>query len=170
MWNRRHRWLRRFAAGLAFAALAVPTAQAGIVEDTGIGVSGGQQATDYNGYGYQQSPGVPLGKQGVLVNPDDRADRITPGNPHNFGIVNPDDRADRITPGNPQVHVVVTPDDRADRFTPEAGNPQVVASPSSGFDWSDAGIGAGMAVGLMLLALGAALATRRVGRKTLAGT
>jgi hypothetical protein len=150
MWNRRHRWIRRFAAGLAFAALAVPTAQAGIVEDTGIGVSGGQQATEYNGYGYQQSPGVPLGKQRVLVNPDDRADRITPG--------------------NPQVHVVVTPDDRADRFTPEAGNPQVVASPSSGFDWSDAGIGAGTAVGLMLLALGAALATRHVGRKTLAGT
>jgi hypothetical protein len=47
--------------------------------------------------------------------------------------------------------------------------PQVVVEPSTGFAWSDAGIGAGMAVGLMLLALGAALATRHASRKALAG-
>ena len=32
MWNRRHRWIGRLAVGLAFAAVAVPTAQARIVE------------------------------------------------------------------------------------------------------------------------------------------
>jgi hypothetical protein len=40
--------------------------------------------------------------------------------------------------------------------------PQVVASP--GFDWSDAGIGAGILAGLILLGGAAFLATRHLGR------
>jgi hypothetical protein len=41
------------------------------------------------------------------------------------------------------------------------GEPQVVAA---GFDWKDAGIGAGLALALVLLGGGAALASRHVGR------
>jgi hypothetical protein len=41
------------------------------------------------------------------------------------------------------------------------GEPQVV---SAGFDWKDAGIGAGLALALVLLGVGAALASRHVGR------
>ena len=41
------------------------------------------------------------------------------------------------------------------------GEPQVVAA---GFDWKDAGVGAGLALALVLLAGGAALASRHVGR------
>ena len=41
------------------------------------------------------------------------------------------------------------------------GEPQVV---SAGFDWSDGAIGAGLALGLVLLGWGAALATRHAGR------
>ena len=41
------------------------------------------------------------------------------------------------------------------------GEPQVV---SAGFDWKDAGIGAGLALALVLLGAGAALASRHVGR------
>jgi hypothetical protein len=166
MWNRRHRWLRRFAGGLAFAALVVPTAQARIAEDTGIGVSDA-----YNGYGYQHGTGVPVDQQN-LVRPDDRAVRISPQPVDSTLAVRPDDRAVRITPQPVDSTIVVRPDDRSVRFTPAPrglGAPQVVAQPSSGFDWTDAGIGAGMALGLMLLALGAGLATRRVGRKALAG-
>ena len=151
MWNRRHRWIRRFAAGLAFAALVVPTAQARIVEDTGIGVSSSSPVADFKGYGYYEGTPVAVDGQNVAVRPDDRGVRFTP------------------QPSSPQVVVSARPDDRADRFTPEAGNPQVIAAPSTGFDWSDAGIGAGSALGLMLLALGAALATRQAGRKSLAG-
>ncbi len=99
MWNRRHRWIRRFAAGLAFAALVVPTAQARIVED----------------------PGIAVEPQQVVVDP-----------------------------------------------APKGGSPQVVAAPSTGMDWTDAGIGAGIAVGLMLLVLGTARGARHVGRKSLA--
>ena len=41
------------------------------------------------------------------------------------------------------------------------GEPQVVAA---GFDWKDAGVGAGLALALVLLGGGAALASRHVGR------
>ena len=41
------------------------------------------------------------------------------------------------------------------------GDPQVV---SAGFDWKDAGIGAGLALVLVLLGVGAALTSRHVGR------
>ena len=44
----------------------------------------------------------------------------------------------------------------------EVSTPQAVASP--GFDWGDAGIGAGLAIGLALLAAAALRATRHLGR------
>jgi hypothetical protein len=44
----------------------------------------------------------------------------------------------------------------------EVSTPQIVASP--GFDWSDAGIGAGLALGLVLLGAGAVRATRHLGK------
>jgi hypothetical protein len=160
MWNRRHRWLRRLAAGFAFAGLVVPTAaQAHHLEIQGG--SGSGSSSEYNGYGYQQSPGVLLDQQVV--------DSVR-GAYVSETSVRPDDRAVRITPQPVDATNVARPDDRGERFTPSGGElPQVVAEPATGFDWSDAGIGAGMAVGLMLLALGAALATRHANRKTLAG-
>jgi hypothetical protein len=188
MWNRRHRWLRRLAAGFAFAGLVIPTAaQAhqpqisggsdsgssakydgyGYIHSSGVPLD---QQTQYNGYGYVQSPGVPLAQQtsDVAVRPDDRAVRVSP-EPVESTVVRPDDRAVRINP-QPIESTVVRPDDRSVRFTPSGGElPQVVAEPSTGFDWSDAGIGAGLALGLMLLALGAILATRHANKKALAG-
>jgi hypothetical protein len=185
MWNRRHRWLRRLAASLAFAGLVIPTA----AQAHHLDISGGssaQSSGEYNGYGYQQSPGVPLADQNNLgeawsfmanpsgatanvVRPDDRAVRISPQPVESTNIVRPDDRAVRVSP-QPVESTVVRPDDRGVRFTPSGGElPQVVAEPSTGFDWSDAGIGAGMAFGLMLLALGALLATRHANKKALAG-
>jgi hypothetical protein len=144
MWNRRHRFIRRLAAGLAFAAVVVPTAQARVVEGTGIGSSARQEVVaDFKGYGYYEGTST-AASDGQLY-------RQSPGVP--------------VSEQNPSVAA----DDRADRVTPEAGNPQVVAAPAVGFDWSDAGIGAGAAVGALLLALGAALAAGRVGRKALAG-
>jgi len=41
------------------------------------------------------------------------------------------------------------------------GGPQVVAA---GFDWSDAAVGAGLALGLVLLGWGAVVVTRHLGR------
>jgi hypothetical protein len=172
MWNRRHRWLRRLAAGFAFAGLVVPTAaQADPINFAKDGVNA-LPSVEYNGYGYQQSPGVPVDQQpfvgSAVVRPDDRAVRISP-QPIESTVIRPDDRAVRVSP-QPIESTVVRPDDRGVRFTPSGGElPQVVAEPSTGFNWSDAGIGAGVALGLMLLALGAVLATRHASKKALAG-
>lgn len=164
MWNRRHRWIRRFAAGLAFAALVVPTAQAKIVEDSGIGASSQAQA-GYDGYGYQHGTGLPEAQQS-LVRPDDRATRPAPAT--QVEVVRPDDRAVRVVGQPSDATVAVRPDDRADRFVPQGEQPQFVSAPSSDFSWSDAGIGAGITVALMLMLLGAGLLAR-TSRKSLAG-
>jgi hypothetical protein len=193
MWNRRHRWTRRLATGFAFAGLVVPAAaQAEPIQVSGDR-PGGEPIAEYNGYGYRQSPGVPLadqksGIEWVVDNGHVLKDGMWVKQPQvaNAGIrffgdyvsqpsgatvaVRPDDRAVRISPQPVDSTNVVRPDDRSVRFTPSGGElPQVVAAPSTGFDWGDAGIGAATVFGLMLLALGAALATRHANRKALAG-
>jgi hypothetical protein len=176
MWNRRYRWIRRLTAGLAFAAIVAPSAQARIAgnEWGGVGVDG-QAATAYNGYGYQHSPGVPVDQQTrvLVVRPDDRAVRVSPQPVDGTLAVRPDDRAVRVSPQPVDGTLAVRPDDRAVRFTPAPSGlvqaPQLVAQPSNGFDWGDAGVGAGVLLGLMLLGLGAGLITRHGGRKALAG-
>jgi hypothetical protein len=167
MWNRRHRWLRRFAAGLAFAGLVVvPTAQAHHLQISGGG--SGDVAVRPDDRAVRISPQAVDSTS--VVRPDDRAVRISPQPVSAADVVRPDDRAVRISPQPVDSTNVVRPDDRGVRFTPSGGElPQVVAAPSTGFDWGDAGIGAGTALGLMLLALGAALATRLANRKALAG-
>ena len=170
MWNRRNRWLRRFAAGLAFAGLVVvPTAQAHHLQ-----VSGGGSEVTSDVAVRPDDRAVRISPQAVdstsVVRPDDRAVRISPQAVGSKNIVRPDDRAVRISPQPVDSTNVVRPDDRGVRVTPSGGElPQVVAAPSTGFDWGDAGIGASLAFGLMLLALGAALATRHANRKALAG-
>jgi len=156
----------------AFAAIVAPTAQARIAYDSGVG----------------------LESQVTSVRPDDRAVR---GVPQSTAIVSirPDDRAVRFSPTS-DVTAVVRPDDRATRFTPHTGseslnlwrNPAavtgndglvlrrnpgaVVESPvvatGNGFDWGDAGIGAAIMLGFLLLATGAATVGRQ-SRKSLAG-
>ena len=49
---RRHDRLRHLAAGIAVASLLVPTAQARVAEDTGVG-KGGQPPVAYDGSDYQ---------------------------------------------------------------------------------------------------------------------
>jgi hypothetical protein len=56
----------------------------------------------------------------------------------------------------------VRADDKVLNLEPTVGvEPVQIASKADGFDWSDAGIGAGLAFGLMLLAAGATLGTRQ---------
>ena len=76
MRNRRHRWIRRIALSFAFAAIAAPTAQARIAEDSGNG----------------------QGTQVTSVRPDDRAVRGVPQSTDVTVVVRPDDRAARFSP------------------------------------------------------------------------
>ena len=84
-----------------------------------------------------------------------------PARPHGNGLRHQPRRSDRGRPLDPRTG---TPSDKIEfvRTQPRSiGEPQVV---SAGFDWKDAGIGAGLALALVLLGTAAALASRHVGR------
>ena len=78
-------------------------------------------------------------------------------------VVRPDDRGVRVSPvSTPET--ALRPDDRPGLRGPGAAPQdfpaQIVIGPG-GFDWTDAGVGAGFALGLVLLASGMALVARR---------
>jgi hypothetical protein len=141
--NRRRNWfIKRFALGLAIAAIAAPVAQAKIDEGSSVQANGYQAfVTDFpssqvNASDYGMPRAMPVD---YAVNRGDQIEVV------------------RALPSG-------SPSDKIEfvRTQPRSiGEPQVV---SAGFDWKDAGIGAGLALALVLLGLAAALASRHVGR------
>ena len=159
MRNRRHRWIRRIALSFAFAAIAAPTAQARIAEDSGVG----------------------QGNQVTSVRPDDRAVRHGVSQSTDVtAVVRPDDRAARFSPNVGSENLNLWRDPAAVtgneglvlRRDPGAAveNPVVAVPVTDGqaFNWGDAGIGAAIMFGFLLLAMGAVAAGRQ-SRKSLAG-
>ena len=143
--NRRKNWfIKRIALGLAIAAVAAPVAQAKVDEGSSVQANTYQAfATDFPSYAN-------------VVNASD------------YGMPRPTATDYAISRGD-LIEVVRstpngTPSDKIEfvRTQPRSiGEPQVV---SAGFDWKDAGIGAGLALALVLLGTAAALASRHVGR------
>ena len=160
--NRRKNWfIKRIALGLAIAAFAAPVAQARIDEGSSVQANGYQAfATDF--------PSVPSGQVAKdIVNSDYPSLKPTVvASAYGMPRATPMDYA--INRGD-QIEVVRalpsgSPSDKIEfvRTQPRSiGEPQVVAA---GFDWKDAGVGAGLALALVLLGGGAALASRHVGR------
>jgi hypothetical protein len=143
--NRRRNWfIKRIALGLAIAAVAAPVAQAKMDEGSSVQANGYQAfATDFPSYANV----VNASDYGM---PRPTATDYAIGRGDLIEVV-------RSTPNG-------TPSDKIEfvRTQPRSiGEPQVV---SAGFDWKDAGIGAGLALALVLLGGGAALASRHVGR------
>ena len=143
--NRKKNWfIKRIALGLAIAAIAAPVAQAKVDEGSSVQANSYQAfATDFPSYAN-------------VVNASDY------GMPRAMPVDYAVNRGD-------QIEVVRalpsgSPTDKIEfvRTQPRSiGEPQVV---SAGFDWKDAGIGAGLTLALVLLGAGAALASRHVGR------
>ena len=186
--NRRRNWfIKRFALGLAIAAVAAPVAQAKVDEGSSVQANGYQSfVTDFPSSSavstssnqielvrVEQPRSTPskvalaAGNQIELVRAQTRvtgsdvvaADYGMPrAMPHDYALSSGDQiEVVRSTPNG-------TSSDKIEfvRTQPRSiGEPQVV---SAGFDWKDAGIGAGLALALVLLGLGAALASRHVGR------
>jgi hypothetical protein len=172
--NRRRNWLvKRIALGLAIAAVAAPVAQAKIDEGSSVQAKGYQAfVTDF-----PSSSAVSTSSNQIeLVRVEQprstpSAAALAAGNQIELVRV----EQPRSTPSDnafatgDQIEVVralprATPSDKIEfvRTQPRSiGEPQVVAA---GFDWKDAGIGAGLALALVLLGVGAALASRHVGR------
>jgi hypothetical protein len=178
---RRSRRIRRFVLALAVAAVVAPAAQAHV---DARGASEGAAAVRPDDRAARHSPGA--SSETVAVRPDDRAARFVATGSVDLVALRPDDRATRFSPTGSIELVAVRPDDRAVRpgpnFEPTIGSEynqyayrralpqdygvrtiQVVSKPD-GFDWSDAGIGAGSLFGALLLAAGAALAARHLDR------
>jgi hypothetical protein len=146
--NRRKNWfIRRVALGFAVAAFAVPVAQAGV--DQGIGVSSGE-ANSYQPFVTDFPSVTPK-----VVTSDYGMPRATP---MDYAISRGDlIEVVRSTPS-------ASPSDKIEFVRTQ---PRAVATPelvSAGIDWKDAGIGAGLALALVLLGGGATLASRHLGR------
>jgi hypothetical protein len=109
------------------------------------------------------------GLETAVVRPDDRADRVSPGAVET-AVVRPDDRGVRVSPVSPGEPALL-PDDRegvrGPGSAPQATPARIVVSPP-GFVWIDAGIGAAMAFGLILLGGGMLLVARRHRKATVA--
>lgn len=166
--NRRKNWLiKRIAVGLAVAAFAAPVAQAQLDE----GSVSGTQSVNAGDYGMPRA--LPSDYAQL------RGDKIelvrSLGRSTESDVVAADYGMPRAMPNDyafasgDQIEVVraqpkATSSDNIEfvRTQPRSiGGPQVVAA---SFDWKDAGVGAGLALGLVLLGWGAALATRHLGR------
>jgi hypothetical protein len=164
--RKRQRLIRRIALGFAVAAVATPTVAQAHVEGGGSG-------------------SVPLSRDIVSSYPDQRAVQAT-GN-QGASIVSPVSYPDQRkvhAPGNvsaptgslvnyrDQRGIQVVPSGQAAPIATRTNNPvaEPVTAPASGgtgFDWGDAGIGAGFALGLAGLGVVALRSARRV---TLAGS
>ena len=143
-YRRRNWFIKRIALGLAIAAFAAPVAQAKVDEGSSIQANGYQAfVTDFPSYA-----------NGV--------------NASDYGMPRPTATDYAISRGDLIEVVRSTPNGTSSdkiefvRTQPRSiGEPQVVVA---GFDWKDAGVGAGLALALVLLGGGAALASRHVGR------
>lgn len=178
--NRRRNWLiKRIALGLAIAAFAAPVAQAKVDEGSSAQANGYQAfVTDFpssqaNASDYGMPRAMPVdyavnrGDQIELVRslPRSTGDSFVASD-YGMPRAMPNDYA--LASGN-QIEVVRaqpkgTSSDKIEfvRTQPRSiGEPQAVAA---GFDWNDGAIGAGLALGLVLLGWGAAVATRHFGR------
>ena len=178
--NRRRNWfIKRIALGLAIAAVATPVAQAKVDEGSSVQANGYQAfVTDFpssevNASDYGMPRAMPVdyavnrGDQIELVRLQPRSTGATfvaadygmpRAMPNDYALASGDQI--EVVRGLPQN----TSSDKIEfvRTQPRSiGEPQVVAA---GFDWKDAGIGAGLALALVLLGVGAALASRQVGR------
>ena len=156
MFRKRNRILRRLVLGFAVAALVVPSAAMARVDEGGIGQPNSiseLKVTD-NAFvaGVSDFPSksqVKAGDYGMpRAMPSDyalqRGDAIEIARTHERNTVRPGDLIENV------------------RLQPRSvSNPQVV---SAGFDWGDAGVGAGILLGLVLVGGAAFYATRQVGK------
>ena len=186
--RRRNWFIRRFALGLAIAAFVAPVAQARVDESSIVQAHTYQpvQAQGYQAFA-TDFPSSRVNASNEVVKPipyrwPSSGDALKGIAYRQFVTDFPSSQVNASDYGMPrampvdyalnrgdQIEVVRalpsgSPSDKIEfvRTQPRSiGEPQVVAA---GFDWKDAGIGAGLALALVLLGAGAALASRHVGR------
>jgi hypothetical protein len=164
--RRRTRLLRQLVLGFAVALVAVPVAQAhpfegatpslGYIEDTSD--SSSVNAVVRGDY----KAGLGAAPNTAIIAGDDKRGIRTPTS--GVGLIGDDKQ--NLPPADARA-LALAEYYRYWRVPPQARGldaPQVVSNPSGGFDWGDAGIGAGTVFAAVLLGAGAVLASRHVGR------
>jgi len=169
MSNRRRKWfLRRMVLGLAVAAVAAPVAQAKIDEGQSSQPSSGGLLAHDDKVIVGLPTSVLAGDDKVIVDVPTavlaRDDKVIVTSP--APVLARDDKVIVESPTSvPAFGVDYNQFGYRHALPQDYGiTPTQVASRPDGFDWSDAGLGAGLALALMLLAAGAAAGTRRLGR------
>jgi hypothetical protein len=161
-YRRRNWFIKRIALGFAVAAFAAPVAQATV--DEGSIAQAKAESSIVQAHTYQ-----PVQADGYHAFVTDFPSYANVVDASDYGMPRPTAMDYAISRGDLIEVVRSTPNatssDKIEfvRTTQprSTGEPQVVAV---GFDWKDAGIGAGLALALVLLGGGAVLASRHVGR------
>jgi hypothetical protein len=165
--------LKRMVLGLAIVALVVPGAAKARVDEGGNGqpnatselvVKGDKAQTDFAAEG-QVNTFVPFVTDFPKYESTSKVSTGTPVGLPNAGLNEYLKARDGIEIARLQPRSEVRAGDLIEnvRLEPRTvSTPQVVSSP--GFDWSDAGIGAGLALILVLAGGAALIATRHMGR------
>jgi len=177
MWKRRRTWfLRRLVLGLAVAAFAAPAAQAqqptasdsGVVctPKWGCDYQSGLELTDYPSAVGRESVESWLASQSRgehFSSPVERDALAANLSQRSWPGVNPATWYEDSRSSSPRT----LPQDGSGDPTEVVRAPRSVAPDSAAYaasdvDWADLGLGAGFAFGLVLLAAGAAVATRQL--------
>jgi hypothetical protein len=161
MRNRRRNWfLRRLVLGFAIALVVVPVAQAHPFEGAAPSLAhAGANTEGTFVQGVDDFPGSSL----IVPRLDGPAAPAIVLAPQPESVtIRGDDKSD--IGARPLAGILVGDDKRNVPLGTNYEPVQVVSNPSNGFDWGDAGIGAGAVFGVMLLGAGALLAARHVGR------
>lgn len=154
------RRFRKIALGLAVAAIAAPSAQAYYFAEVGTASNVPSDEPVWQTIVPSKAFPTLAELQPLRSTPSATPAGQTLTHPFSF------------TPGNEPVGpTVVTPDPARGlpsveelqkfRFTPNPVPAPVAKAPAAGIDWTDAGIGAGVAIGVLLLGAAAALGLRR---------
>ena len=147
MWNRKRNWiLKRLVLGFAVAALFVPT-----VASAKIDQGGAVKSNDYVS-GVTDFPSQAQVKAGDYGMPRAMPSDYVQANGDAIELVRLNPRS--VARDNDTIENV--------RLQPRHGTPFVVASP--GFDWGDAGIGAAVLLGIVLVGGAAYVSTRGISK------
>jgi hypothetical protein len=155
MFRKRNRIFKRLVLGFAVVALVVPSAAIAAVDEGGAGQPNSASEIAKGAYvpfvtdfpKYEVSSSVKAGDYGMP-----RA------MPTDYALL----RGDAIEVARTNPRNVVSADIENVRLQPRTtSTPEVVAS---GFDWSDAGVGAGVVLGLLLIGGAAFYGTRHLGK------
>jgi hypothetical protein len=150
MFRKRNRIFKRLVLGFAVAALVVPSAAIAAVDEGGAGQQGSSvKARDY--FAHHALPSnyaaSAVSIENVRLNPRGSSSTVSIEDVR----LNPRGSSSTVTGDIENVRL----------------NPRTVSTPevvSAGFDWGDAGIGAGISLGLVLVGGAALYATRQVGK------